>query len=70
MVKLTYIARLADGLPLCASTDEWKGAREFKNLAKDMCRRLSAASPTRLTITADGAHVFQYVFYLVYITVS
>eukprot|EP00037_Helgoeca_nana_P019753 m.193659 g.193659 ORF g.193659 m.193659 type:complete len:271 (-) comp24988_c0_seq1:1949-2761(-) len=59
MVKFTQIARLTDGLPLCATTEDWSGAKEFKNLAKDLCRKLTSTSPTRLSITA-GNQTFHY----------
>eukprot|EP00038_Savillea_parva_P004066 m.133708 g.133708 ORF g.133708 m.133708 type:complete len:267 (+) comp11361_c0_seq1:198-998(+) len=59
MVRFTQIARLTDGLPLCATTDDWSGAREFKKLAKDLCRKLTTSSPTRLSITA-GNMIFHY----------
>mmetsp|Transcript_18110 Transcript_18110/g.47218 ORF Transcript_18110/g.47218 Transcript_18110/m.47218 type:complete len:268 (+) Transcript_18110:230-1033(+) len=59
MVKFTQIARLIDGLPLCATTEDWPGSREFKKLAKDICRMLTSTSPARLSITA-GTQIFHY----------
>eukprot|EP00035_Acanthoeca_spectabilis_P012572 m.226289 g.226289 ORF g.226289 m.226289 type:complete len:270 (-) comp15656_c0_seq13:1789-2598(-) len=59
MVLFTQIARLNDGLPLCATTEDFSGAKEFKKLAKDLCRKLTSSSPTRLSITA-GSRLFHY----------
>lgn len=63
MVLMTLIARLHDGLPLCASTedDSSEDLREQKGYAKELVRRLTQQSPARCTVTSNsGNYVFHY----------
>nr|CAD7600310.1 unnamed protein product [Timema genevievae] len=63
MVLMTMIARITDGLPLAATMQEdeqsGKSVLEYQNQAKMLFRKLTAQSPTRLTIET-GPYLFHY----------
>lgn len=62
MVLLTLIARLTDGLPLCASAEDNNSEqlRQCRSMAKELFRKLDHNSPARCTITATGSFLFHY----------
>ncbi|KJE95458.1 hypothetical protein CAOG_05907 [Capsaspora owczarzaki ATCC 30864] len=63
MLSMTTIARVIDGLPLAASTEDDQTGRdlqEYKTQAKQLFKRLSDASPTRCSIES-GSFVFHYI---------
>ena len=69
MILLTFIARVADGLPLAASMldndERYRNVNmvDFQTQAKQMCRRLSTAQqapPSRCSIDAPPSFVFHY----------
>eukprot|EP00039_Didymoeca_costata_P007255 m.97819 g.97819 ORF g.97819 m.97819 type:complete len:217 (-) comp13612_c0_seq7:2968-3618(-) len=62
MVLMTLIARLNDGLHMCASTedDASKGIREYKGYAKELINGLDSQAPHRCTVTTKGSYEFHY----------
>merc|ERR1711907_276829 len=61
MTLMTIIARVEDGMPLAASTDDGRqNLEDQKQQAKRIFKTLSNASPTELAITA-GHHYFMYI---------
>eukprot|EP00051_Salpingoeca_urceolata_P032734 m.17117 g.17117 ORF g.17117 m.17117 type:complete len:217 (-) comp5397_c0_seq1:21-671(-) len=62
MIRLTMIARVIDGLPLCASMDEEadSGMAEYKSQAKMLFKKLSDTSPMRCSIETHGSNMFHY----------
>ncbi|XP_060525457.1 vesicle-trafficking protein SEC22b-B [Cylas formicarius] len=63
MVLITMIARVADGLPLCATMQEdeqsGKNILDYQNQAKMLFRKLGPQSPPRCTIET-GPYFFHY----------
>jgi len=61
MALWSIITRVADGYPLCESTDPVPvtGAETQKTQAKQILKRLDARSPARLSVEA-GAFLFSY----------
>ncbi|KAI3646150.1 hypothetical protein MP228_005751 [Amoeboaphelidium protococcarum] len=71
MVKTTILARISDGLPLAASMDDdvTEDLTEYKNLAKQLFKKISSSSnggqyvnpdESRCTVEA-GQYVFHYI---------
>jgi len=66
MVKLTLLARVADGLPLAEGLDNdssGQGLDAYKTRAKQLFKKLSTGStpPSRLTIETDDDFLMHYV---------
>ncbi|KAM9845076.1 vesicle-trafficking protein SEC22b-A [Aulostomus maculatus] len=63
MILLTMIARVADGLPLAASIQDYdqsgRDLQQYQNQAKQLCRKLNAQSPDRCTLEAGDMN-FHY----------
>ena len=62
MLKLTYIARLSDGLPLAAQMthdSEIPNVEKYKQQRKQIIKQLQFNAPKNLTIES-GPYNFQY----------